>query len=636
MTPIDEIKARIDIVDLVSETVKLRRAGKSYSGFCPFHTNTRTPAFVVFPDSGTWRCFGQCNEGGDIFRYVMKKEGWDFSQSLKYLAQRAGVQLETPTPEKQEAEQRHDRLRALLEDAATFFHHQLTQTAPGAAALAYLHERGLLPETIQIFALGYAPDSWDLGVRYFTSKNYSAVDLIETGLVSERQDGDGIYDRFRNRIMFPIRDGTGRMAGFGARRLNQQDEPKFLNSPQTVLFDKGKLLYGLDRARKAIREHDQVVIVEGYLDVIALHQTGYTNTVSAMGTALTEDQFRNLKRVTRRLVLALDADAAGEKATLRGLETARQAMDHSEELVFNPRGLLRYEARLEADLRVTTLPQGLDPDEVALKDPEAWGQIIKAAKPIVLHVLEVLSAGRDLEDPKVKSDIVERLLPLIEDIPNPVERDTYRQKLARTLKLDERVLTGGSIESLHPNRRAATSGVTRAKKSIELEGIAEKLPHTLEAYCLSLLLGKPDTLYQVDRALLTAGLTRLEVQDFMHSDHQVLARLVQNALEQEEMDPAEFLIKNLPKPLQDLVESLRQPLVGKEYKENVLVEDLVRSIMRLRLIRANENVQQLRQMQQELLEQGYKDANPYGENINEYIKTRARLDRALGQPLRLD
>jgi len=636
MTAVDDIKARVDIVDLVSETVKLRRAGKSYSGFCPFHSNTKTPAFVVFPDSGTWRCFGQCNEGGDIFGFIMKKEGWDFSQALKFLAQRAGVRLETHTPEKQEAEQKHDRLRTLLEDAATFYHHQLTQTAAGGAALEYLQQRGLLPPTIQTFCLGYAPDSWDSGVRYFTSKNYTAADLIGAGMVSERQGKDGIYDRFRNRIMFPIRDGAGNMTGFGARRLNPDDEPKFLNSPQTVLFDKGKLLYGLDRARKAIRENDQAVIVEGYLDVIALHQGGFTNTVSAMGTALTEDQFRQLKRYSRRLVLALDADAAGEKATLRGLETARQAMDHSEELVFNPKGLLQYEARLEADLRVTTLPPGMDPDEVALKDAEAWGKIVAAAKPVVLHVLDVLCTGRDLEDPKVKSDIVERLLPLIEDIPNPIERETYRQKLARTLKLDERVLTGEKTGSLRPNRRTNTSGVTQAKNSIEQEGIAEKLPYTLEAHCLSLLLNKLESLYQLDRALRTAGLNRLGVQDFEHADHQIIARLVQNSLEQEDMEPKDFLIENLPEPLRDLVTSLRKPLEESKFKETILVEDLVRSMMRLRLVRSKESVQQLRQMQKELAEQGYKDADPYGESINEYNKIRALLERALGQPLRLD
>jgi DNA primase len=346
MTAIDEIKARLDILDIVSETVKLRHTGKNYTGFCPFHPNSRTPAFVVFPDSGTWRCFGQCNEGGDIFKYVMKREGWDFHQALEYLAQRAGVTLEPPTPEKQAEDEKFEHLQTLLEDAVTFYRHHLLNTPAGQNARAYLQKRGLKENTIEHFGLGYAPDAWDSLLRYFTGRGHSSENLLQAGLVTERQsENSGMYDRFRNRIMFPIRDFRGRMTGFGARILNPDDVPKFLNSPQTPVFDKGRLLYGLDLARKEIRQQDQAVIVEGYLDVIALHQEGFTNAVSPMGTALTEDQFRLLKRSTRRIILALDADAAGEKATLRGLEVARQALDHSSELVFDAFGLVRQEGR---------------------------------------------------------------------------------------------------------------------------------------------------------------------------------------------------------------------------------------------------------------------------------------------------
>ncbi len=326
MTAIDEIKARIDAVELIGETVKLRRTGRNYIGFCPFHPNTRTPAFVVFPESGTWRCFGACNEGGDIFKFLMKKEGWDFAETLRYLAERAGVPLEAPNPQRKAEDEEHERLRRLLEEAVTFFRYHLTQTPAGKPALDYLQKRGVQPGTLETFGLGYAPDSWDAALAHFTTTGWTTADLIQTGLVTERQDASGVYDRFRNRIMFPIRDGMGRMAGFGARILDPNDIPKFLNSPQTALFDKGGLLYGLDLARKPIRAADQAVIVEGYLDVILLHQAGYTNTVSPMGTALTETQFRLLKRFTRRIILALDADAAGEKATLRGLEVARQSL----------------------------------------------------------------------------------------------------------------------------------------------------------------------------------------------------------------------------------------------------------------------------------------------------------------------
>ena len=268
------------------------------------------------------------------------------------------------------------------------------------------------------------------------------------------------FDRFRNRLMIPIRDENGKMTGFGARILDPNDFPKFMNSPETPLFSKSRLLYGLDRARKPIRAANQAVIVEGYLDVIAVHQAGYENVVSPMGTALTEEQLRLLKRFSRRIVLALDPDAAGQKAVLSGLEAARQSLDHADELRFDARGLLRHEARLQADLRVASMPDGLDPDEIVQRDPEQWKSLIENAQPIVVHVMGALAAGRDLEDARVKSEIAGQVLPLIEDLPNPVERDTYRQRLARFLKVDERSLVGaqaGGPKMRRPRPRAETA-----------------------------------------------------------------------------------------------------------------------------------------------------------------------------------
>ena len=251
----------------------------------------------------------------------------------------------------------------------------------------------------------------------------------------------------------PSAMSAGRMTGFGARILDPDDVPKFMNSPQTPLFDKSHLLYGLNLARKAIREQNQVVIVEGYLDVILLHQAGFTNAVSPMGTALNEDQLRLLNKISHRIVLALDADAAGEKATLRGLELARNALEHSDELAFDAHGLLRHEARLQADVRVTTLPAGMDPDEVVLRDPEEWKKIVESARPIVVHVMETLARNQDLNDAKVKTAIAAQVTPLIEDVPSSIERDTYRQQLARLLKVDERTLLGSQRVTQRPRRR---------------------------------------------------------------------------------------------------------------------------------------------------------------------------------------
>lgn len=244
MSTIDEIKARIDIVDLVSEAgVKLRHAGKNYTGFCPFHDNKHTPAFVVWPESGTWRCFGQCNEGGDIFKFVMKRDGLDFKEAMQKLALRAGVEIkeyQRETPQQKEA---YDHLRKLLEDAVVYYRTQLFNTP---AILAYLHEkRGLTDSTIETFGLGYAPPGYDNLLKHFLSKGYSQQDLIDSGMVTVRENDEArTYDKFRNRIMIPIRDENGKMAGFGARIVDPNDVPKFLNSPETPIFSKGRLLYG--------------------------------------------------------------------------------------------------------------------------------------------------------------------------------------------------------------------------------------------------------------------------------------------------------------------------------------------------------------------------------------------------------
>ena len=334
MSVTDEIKDRVDIVDLVSESVELRRAGRNFTGFCPFHHNVNTPSFVVFPDTQTWKCFGECDEGGDVFNFVMKKEGWEFAEALRNLADRAGVVLKPLTPEAIEEQEEGERLRGLLEEAVIFYHHNLKNTEAGKTALAYLEKRGISAETIEVFGLGYAPQGWELALNHFREKGYTAQEILDAGLVTEKEGGS-VYDRFRHRLMIPIRGRNGKMAGFGARVLNPDDVPKYLNSPQTGLFDKSRLLYGLDTARKEIREKDQAVIVEGYMGVIGPYQHGYRNIVAQMGTALTEYQLRILKKYTNKFILALDSDAAGQKATLRGMQLAREALDRAPEIVFD-------------------------------------------------------------------------------------------------------------------------------------------------------------------------------------------------------------------------------------------------------------------------------------------------------------
>ena len=639
MSTIDEIKARVDIIDLVSETVQLRRSGKNYTGFCPFHSNTRTPAFVVFPETGSWRCFGQCNEGGDIFGFVMKKEGWDFGEALKFLAEKAGVDLKPSSYEEQILEE-NQALRDLLEDAVIFYRHNLLNTPAGNQVLDYLHrQRNLSDETIETFGLGYAPNAWEAGLSHFRTKGYPEADLVACGLVTQREaEGDasrGVYDRFRHRLMIPIRDERGRMAGFGARVVDPQDVPKFLNSPQTVLFDKGRLLYGLDRARKAIRARDQAVIVEGYLDVIALHQAGFANAVSPMGTALTEAQLRMLKRFSRRMVLALDADAAGDQATLRGLQIARQAMDRSTDPVFDARGLLGYEGRLQADIRVTALPAGMDPDEVVAQDSSEWERIIAGARPIVIHVMETLAHGSDLEDSKVKSEIAAQVLPLVEEVADPVEREDYRQRLARLLQVDERAL----LEATRPAQgraRARTRAVTdkstrEAKKTVPAALPALTTNDLLEGHCISILLRRPDMVFRIDRALQENGLARLSMDDFQSANHQVLFGLIGDSLVQVHAEPLMFVLNGLSLPLMELTDQLLRQTQKLDPNEARVLEDVIRTLLVLRQRRLHQQMDHLRYLMEEAQRGGDSRVGDYQKTMFEYVQARSRLDRAYGR-----
>jgi DNA primase len=641
MTAIDDIKDRLDIVDIVSETVKLRKAGKNFTGFCPFHPNVHTPAFVVFPDSGTWRCFGQCNEGGDIFKFVMKREGWDFAQTLKTLADRAGIQLEPLTPQRVEHDETQNRISKLLEDVVIYYHDLLKTHPSGKQALSYLQQRGLNDQTIEKFMLGFALPGWDNLLQHMNTKGVPNEYLLEAGLLSERDDG-GVYDRFRNRIMIPIRDGQGHMAGFGARILDPNDVPKFLNSPQTAIFDKGRMLYGLDAARKSIRAMDQAVVVEGYLDVIMLHQAGYTNTVSPMGTALTEDQLRMVKKFTRRLILALDADAAGQKATLRGLQIAREAMDHETEIGFDVRGLLRQEARLQADIRVTTIPEGMDPDEVVLRDPLEWKKILDTAKPLVVHVMETLASDQDVHDPKVKQDIASQVMPLIADVPNLVERDAYRQKLARLLKLDESTLAGFAPRSkavVRPFSRSRrqqmqtqdAEGETRKNSTIHLLDPLQPL----EKHVLAAILRQPDIVYRLDRMLQQNNLDRLKDADFSSTQNQHLFALIQESLSQDELDPVVYIQDHKPIGIESYSEEAQRFSMDSVIKFDDMLSDCFRTILRMRQITIHQNLQEMKYLQEDGEENETDEAIQYQRSVHLFTQELRKITLAMGTLTRL-
>ena len=502
MSVVEEIKERLDLTDYVRRYVNLKKAGRNFKGLCPFH-NEKTPSFFVFPESQHWRCFG-CQRHGDIFSFAMEYNGWDFRTALEELGRLAGVEVRKMTPEQVRAGEEKERLMHLLDEAAQYYHH-LLRTAPQAqAARAYLEKRGFTQQTIDEFKLGYSLPAWEALRSHLLTRGFTVAEMLKAGMLVERERG-GTYDRFRDRVMIPIRDRKGRIVAFGGRVLSPDAQPKYMNSPQTVLFDKSRILFGFDKALRAIRENDAAVIVEGYMDVMIPHQAGYRNVVAPMGTALTESHLRQLHRLTRRIILALDPDAAGIHATMRSVETAREALERRWEPVFNAHGLIGYEGRLDVEIRVALLPDGLDPDELILQDPARWERIIAAAEPIVRFYFHQLLQQENPREPKGKARIVEAMLPLLQDIPNPVEREAYAQEIAMRLGLDPVLL----LDQLRARER-----VNQVHRRQVVERTRPLLAEEPQAFLLKVLLHYPHLLESLDISLVRDELHPLEDEDF--------------------------------------------------------------------------------------------------------------------------
>ncbi len=640
MSVVDEIKDRIDAVELISNYVQLKRTGRNYKGLCPFHAE-KTPSFVVFPESGTWHCFGACGEGGDIFTFMMKREGWDFRTALEELARRAGVELRPRTQRQEAEEQERATLRKLMAAAATYYHH-LLRTAPQAqVARDYVARRGLEERTVETFQLGYALDEWHALENHLTARGYSRGQLVAAGLLVTREDGR-VYDRFRGRLMIPIRDARGRVIAFGARTLTPDGVPKYLNSPQTPLFDKSRTLYGLDTAAKGIRAADSVVIVEGYMDVMQAHQAGFTNVVAQLGTALTQDNLRRLTRYTRRIILALDPDTAGQAATMRGLDVARQALQTEMEPVFDARGLIRLEGRLSADIRVLTLPAGQDPDDLIRSDPARWEQLVRQAVPLVEHYIRHQLEGQDLEDPKVKAQIADALVPVIRQVASPVERTHYAQKLARTLQVDERALLA-MVTSKRPRRsRGEPAQPVEHRPSVDLE-----------TYCLWGLLHTPHLLAAADEALAQTGLKPISVADFENAENREIFRQWRQLLTAQPSPTLDQLAERLPPLLQHRLQTLAEMTTVTLRNTKWLLEaqvepgqdaftpapdqaeqDLINGILKLR----ERNLQrQSAEIHFLLQESSYAEARAYLQATNEISAALSRLHRRLlPRPLNSD
>tara|TARA_B100000315_G_scaffold139107_1_gene128197 strand:- start:592 stop:2361 length:1770 start_codon:yes stop_codon:yes gene_type:complete len=456
MSVIDEVKQRSDIVEVISQYTTLAKAGRTLKGLCPFHSEKHA-SFFVYPEQQSWHCFGACSTGGDVFTFVIKKEGLSFGEALRLLAQRVGVTI-PPRATEETDKDKNERLYQANEAAAQYFHNLLINSKAGGQARNYVVQRGFKTKTITDFQLGYSLSSWDDLKKYLMQRSYSETELSQVGLVVAIES-KGSYDRFRNRLIFPIFDNRKRILGFGARALDDS-APKYINSPETPIFNKSSVLYGINLAREPIKRQDRAVIVEGYMDVITAHQNSFGNVVASMGTSVTEKQILAIKKLTKNLVFALDADAAGKEATMHGVG---------------------YENTIGNEVKVIILPKGKDPDDVIKEDAKGWQRLLNEALPIIDYSFNLVMSRLDLNTAKDKSLVEERLLPIIAEIKDGTHQYHYVEKLAKSVGLSTR-----NIE-----RDLAAYLARRRVMKPPQESTSKLLPSTTnicEEYCLALLL----------------------------------------------------------------------------------------------------------------------------------------------------
>jgi DNA primase len=499
-----EVKGRLSIVDVVGETVQLKKAGTTFKGLCPFH-GEKTPSFVVTPARETYKCFG-CGKGGDVFSFVMERDGLSFPDALKVLAAKAGVELDDRT---RAQDAYRARLREVLEGAIAFYHTVLTSHPTGKPALDYLRGRGFTDETIARFQLGWAPDGWDVAARQLQARRQvKPEELVTVGLATARQGSrGGVYDRFRARVIFPIRDANGGAVGLGGRILGSEAEarergggrdpgPKYLNSPATPLFDKSRTLYLIDRAKAPIRKSGQAVLVEGYTDALMAHQAGFDNVVASLGTALTPGQVAVLTRYAKRIALAYDVDPAGQSAGTFGV-TELNALISEVQVGEAGVGL--------TDVGVVRLPEGKDPDEVVREDPDLWREATRAPVPVLAYLIDYHAAKVDLAMPEGRKRLVDGVMPTLRRVADPVVRDSYLQLLARRAGLEERTLLevlharpnpiprpgGLAGDGEHGGARLSLGAVLAAREQVSPEEVVRAIT-PVEAELLRLLLLVPD------------------------------------------------------------------------------------------------------------------------------------------------
>lgn len=414
-SPLEEIKSRLDLAELIQSYVRLHKAGINYKANCPFH-HEKTPSFFVSPSRQIWHCFG-CGKGGDVFKFVMEIEGHDFPEAMRLLATRAGVVLKREDPV---IRSERNLIYDICEEATKIFIETLSQTS---AAKTYLKSRGITEDTEREFRVGFAPQSWDYLLNALRGKGFRVEDIEKAGLAIKSQEKNSWYDRFRSRIMFPVTDGNGRVVGFSGRIFgdgHKKEEAKYINTPQTLVYDKSRVLYGFDKAKQEIRSKNQVVIVEGQMDCLMSWQAGVKNVIAVSGTALAPQQLKTIKRLCDRVVSSFDTDAAGESATRRSLALASQ---------------------FEFECRVATIPSGKDPADTIFENPQNWIEAVASAKPVVEFYFEKAMREKDPASVGGKKDIAASVLPWVVALSNEIEKAHWIKTLAINLSVGEEVIS---------------------------------------------------------------------------------------------------------------------------------------------------------------------------------------------------
>jgi len=525
-SPIDEIKERLDVVEVIKSYIKVEKCGANYRARCPFHSENK-PSFFISPSRQIWHCFG-CGKGGDIFGFVKEIEGVDFGEALRILAKKAGIELKKIRPEERSKKQ---RLYEICDLSCKFFEKQLEASQTGEKVRKYLTERGISDESIAKWRIGYAPDKPRSLTNFLRSKDYSFSEIEKVGLTIRNKRGD-YFDRFQSRIIFPIFDLHSQIIAFGGRIFGPKAEneiAKYLNSPGTVLYDKSRTLYGLDKAKIEIRKRDFTILVEGYTDCITAHQAGYKNTVAVSGTALTASQLKILKRYSQNLVTAFDMDLAGNTATKRGIDLAQS---------------------LDFNIKVITMPEGKDPADVISQDLGLWKKLLKNSKSILDFYFDITFSKFDKSKAEDKKEISKIILPVIKRIPNRILQAHWIQKLAQEL--------GVRMEDIEEEMNKIKIDDTKEEK----EEVEEEEPKTrkekIEERLISLIFREPN---------LSKEVGKKDISFLSEKSASVVSRIKENLEEDSNLNFDDFE-KGLSQEEKDFI----NPLVLRSEIESEFVE----------------------------------------------------------------